>query len=142
MQKQLQQQPLTFDCLSVLRNHRDSVLCVSLSSDGRRMASGCADGAVIIWQLCEAVSGSNINGSSNGHSSSYRSASAVDDSAWTLTPAVLHTLLAHTSGVMCVLWSSDDRFLLTCGTEPDDQVIVWDTQVREMQCALQQLLLL
>lgn len=35
--------------IQTLKGHRDNILCLSFSKDGRRFASGSADKQVIIW---------------------------------------------------------------------------------------------
>ena len=121
-----------------LHGHRDRVWSVAWSADGR-LASGSADGTVVVWDLSQAdmrprqpvqiLRGLGAEVMSVAWSADGRLASGSGDGTvivWDLERNQPGRILkGHFSRVMSVAWSADGR--LASGSE-DGTVIVWDLE--------------
>ncbi|CAN4110097.1 unnamed protein product [Withania somnifera] len=74
--------------VQILREHNDEVWFLQFSHNGKYLASSCADGSVIIWEV-------KLDG----------------------TVCLKHLFFGHLKSVSYISWSPDDHQLLTCGVE-------------------------
>ncbi|CAE6091807.1 unnamed protein product [Arabidopsis arenosa] len=81
--------------LQILESHTDEVWFLQFSHNGKYLASSSKDQTAIIWEI-----------SVDGHIS------------------LKHTLVGHQKPVIAILWSPDDRQVLTCGAE--EVIRRWD----------------
>ncbi|CAL9229666.1 unnamed protein product [Arabidopsis halleri] len=81
--------------LQILESHTDEVWFLQFSHNGKYLASSSKDQTAIIWEI-----------SLDGHIS------------------LKHTLVGHQKPVIAILWSPDDRQVLTCGAE--EVIRRWD----------------
>ncbi|AED91320.1 WD-repeat protein-like [Arabidopsis thaliana] len=79
----------------ILESHTDEVWFLQFSHNGKYLASSSKDQTAIIWEI-----------SADGHIS------------------LKHTLVGHHKPVIAILWSPDDRQVLTCGAE--EVIRRWD----------------
>ena len=80
-----------------------TIRCIDWSSNNNMIASASFDGTVVIWQNNNSYSNSNNN---------YES--------WDM----IASLEGHENEVKCVMWSSNDRYLATCGR--DKKIWIWE----------------
>ncbi|CAN8256846.1 unnamed protein product [Cochlearia groenlandica] len=81
--------------VQILESHTDEVWFVQFSNNGKYLASSSKDQTAIIWEI-----------DADGHIS------------------LKHTLVGHQKPVVAILWSHDDRQVLTCGVE--EVIRRWD----------------
>ncbi|CAH8270518.1 unnamed protein product [Arabidopsis lyrata] len=81
--------------VQILESHTDEVWFLQFSHNGKYLASSSKDQTAIIWEIC-----------ADGHTS------------------LKHTLVGHQKPVIAILWSPDDRQVLTCGAE--EVIRRWD----------------
>ncbi|CAH2073507.1 unnamed protein product [Thlaspi arvense] len=81
--------------VQILESHTDEVWFVQFSHNGKYLASSSKDQTAIIWEI-----------DADGHIS------------------LKHTLVGHQKPVISILWSPDDRQVLTCGAE--EVIRRWD----------------
>jgi protein HIRA/HIR1 len=101
-------QPGTNKLLAMLGEHTGAVNAVRFSHDGKLLASGSDDAAVIVYHLLPGAGGGTLGST----------ATSVEN--W--RPKVV--LRGHASNVTDLAWSHDDAKLATAST--DGNVIVWD----------------
>ncbi|QRV92605.1 WD40-repeat protein (notchless protein), related protein [Ceratobasidium sp. AG-Ba] len=120
-----------------LQGHSDPVTCVTLSSDGRRIASGCADGTMRIWDsgTGESIIGPlrvhpyHVSAVAWSHDDSIIATGSEDATVrlWSsITGAALLGPLEGSRSAICVAFSGDDG-LIASGFE-DYTVRVWNTK--------------
>ncbi|SAM04262.1 hypothetical protein [Absidia glauca] len=101
--------------LCTLSLHGGAVLCVRWSKDGRYLASSSEkDTAIVICELDSATPGDKVQDNDKTMQESWR---------------VVKRLCDHNSDVQDLAWSSDGRYLASCGM--DGHIIVWDAQTFE-----------
>lgn len=120
--------------LATFLGHKDSVLAVAFSPDGRRMATGSADSMVKVWDSATAVELQTLRGHAlfvNGvlfHRDGKRLASGGEDGAvklWDLEKGVeLRTYRGHSSAVSSLAFTRDGAHLIS--SSYDTTVKVWD----------------
>lgn len=91
-----------------LADHSDEVWFIQFSHDGNRLASGCKDGEVIIW---------DITGQPKKHCSIKTS---------------------YTSGITYISWSPDDSLFVVCGSDDSSEAIVYITESGDEKCRVHQ----
>jgi WD40 repeat protein len=117
-----------------LRGHKESVLSISFSPDGEKLASGSADNTIIIWHLATGKAEATLGGHTQAVSSvccspdGEKLASGSEDNIiiiWDLaTGKVEATLREHTQAVSSVCFSPDGEKLAS-GSD-DNTIIIWD----------------
>ncbi|KAJ3016928.1 HIR complex subunit [Thoreauomyces humboldtii] len=120
---ELEKNPDTPRLLAVLATHQGSVLCVRWSHDmgsGSLLASGSDDLKIIIWQQQEGVTARPAFGETAGGIESWR-------------PKKL--MAGHTSDIMDLAWSSENKYLASCGIE--SPIYLWDGKSFELIRKLQ-----
>jgi len=124
-----------------LTGHRNAVLSVTLSRDGRTLASGGIDGTVRLWNVADPAHASARLGPLTAGKDAVRTVAASPDGRilasagidstvrlWNISeataPAQLGQPLPHTDGVRTVAFSPDGSTLATGGR--DRTVHLWD----------------
>ena len=125
----------SFQQLSCLEGHDKVVWCIAMSSDNKLVATGSDDTSLKIWNTqtetcthtikysdsikCLALTSDNFRVLAGAHCSNGQL------KAWNIaTGACLQVYSGHTHAVMCMLLTSDDRFLIT-GSR-DGTIKVWE----------------
>ena len=96
----------------ILREHTDEIWFVQFSHDGSKLASGCKDGKIIIYDF----------------------STLMKDTP--LSPTPLHTLTGQTGGIGFLSWSPDDRHLISCGREESSELMVFSSDTGEVRCTV------
>ena len=96
--------------LCELTNHLSCVNSVRWSRDGKYLASGGDDAIIMVWQICH--QGAVIGGSFGG----------TVHEQW----KCVHMLRGHSSDVLGLSWSPDQKFLASCSV--DNSVIIWNAK--------------
>ena len=130
--------------IATLYGHSGSVQDVSWSPEGRRLATGGAEGIVSIWdaqsaRLITYLRGHrHLVGSVAWSPDGTRLASASWDSTviiWNVAESKeILTLRGHAGSVQCVAWSKDGKRIATGGN--DRSVRVWDAETGKMAAVL------
>jgi hypothetical protein len=120
--------------LLTLKGHTSGVLSVSWSPDGKRLATGCADGTVKVWdaaggwELLTIKRHTNRVWSVSWSPDGKRLATTSIDGTANVWEAAggreLLSLKGHTGGLNCVSWSRDGKRLATGSA--DGTARVWD----------------
>ncbi|UYV61098.1 WDR26 [Cordylochernes scorpioides] len=84
----------------VLTDHCDEVWFCRFSNSGTKLATGCKDSTIVIWDI---------------HPE-------------TLELTTSNVLYGLTFGISNLAWSPDDHYLLACGTEESSDLWIWNTQ--------------
>lgn len=87
--------------LQILTEYNDEVWFCKFSNDGTKLATGCKDGTLNIWDV-------DVN---------------------TMKLTLNKSYEEHTCGVGWIAWSPDDRYVIVCGTEECTELWIWDVQV-------------
>ncbi|KAG9124994.1 hypothetical protein FRC07_009421, partial [Ceratobasidium sp. 392] len=118
-----------------------AVRSIAISSDGRRVVSGCADGAVQVW---DAETGDTMLGPLQGHSAVVHSVAISPDSRWIASGADDETIRvwdaqtgdarfnpiqAHSMWVLSVGFSADGSRIVSGSM--DATICVWDASTGE-----------
>lgn len=116
-----------------LRGHKDRVLTLALSPDGKTLASGGLDKTIILWDLASHKTIAQLTGHTNNINSVAFSpdgkllASASDDKTVIIWDLVTHkavaTLTNHTDKVNSVAFGPDGKLLASAST--DKTIILW-----------------
>ncbi|UYV61099.1 WDR26 [Cordylochernes scorpioides] len=89
----------------VLTDHCDEVWFCRFSNSGTKLATGCKDSTIVIWDI---------------HPE-------------TLELTTSNVLYGLTFGISNLAWSPDDHYLLACGTEESSDLWIWNTQTGELK---------
>ena len=100
----------------ILREHSDEIWFVQFSHSGHKLASGCKDGKIIIYDFSAIL--------------------AEEDPTHTPAPSPLHTLTAQVGGVGYLSWSPDDKHLISCGKEESSELMVFNMETGEIRCTV------
>lgn len=129
--------PTLLPCWSspIQAHHESEVRCVAYSPEGKRVASGAADGTVKLWEAATGKKVSTLAGHSGSVSSvafsldGSRVASASADNTVKLWNAAsgqeIATLVGHLEGVRSVAFNPDGRRLASGAM--DNTVKLWDS---------------
>ncbi|KAI6660096.1 hypothetical protein LOD99_14437 [Oopsacas minuta] len=98
----------------ILKEHTDEVWFLQFSHDGSKLASGCKDGKIIIYDFSIIIT------------EDYPSSS----------PALLHTLTAQAGGIGYLSWSPDDKHIISCGREESSELMVFSSDTGEIRCTV------
>ena len=98
----------------ILREHTDEVWFLQFSHDGNKLASGCKDGKIIIYDF----------------------STLMTEDVPSSSPPLLHTLTAQTGGIGYLSWSPDDKHLISCGREESSELIVFCSDTGEIRCTV------
>lgn len=125
-----------YELAQTLTGHRDAVISVAFSPDGKTIASGSSDDTIKLWD----AAGGNLKQTLIGHSGSVNSiefspdgktiasASGMDDETIKLWDAVsgnlIRTLAGHSSWVSSAAFSPDGKTIAS-GSE-DKTIKLWD----------------
>jgi WD40 repeat protein len=91
--------------IHTLKDHSDEVWYVQFSHDGTRLATGCKDGQIYIWNT------------------------TISE-----RPKKEKIIKAQPSGITSLKWSPDDSILLSCGAEESAEVIAYNTTTWQEVC--------
>ena len=133
--EQLGNQEINISEYSTLIGHSGKVRCVTWSPDGKRLASGCSDGNIIIWHT---ETGERLR-ILEGHTQSVSSVAWSPDgktlasASWDTTiniwnadsGTIFRRLLGHELNVTSVAWSMDGNCLASGSW--DSTIIIWNT---------------
>lgn len=139
------------DLIDILEQHSGAVRCLGFSPGGETLASGGEDRKILLWNRSRREAFSTISWgdgvphslafSANGHllaSGSYRKIKVwrLEDENGSLKAKLLHTLSAHSHIVSTVVFSPDDRTLIS--SSRDGTIKLWNLETGELISTLKE----
>lgn len=138
------EQPVSFRLKQTLTGHRNTVMPVAFSPDGKTLATGSMDKTIKLWDVQTGALKQTITGHSNGvHALAFSPdgktlASGSDDKTiklWDAQTGALRQTLTENSSAVHTIGFSPDGATLASGSS-DKTIKLWDAQTGELKQTL------
>jgi len=102
----------TLPCVTIqtLTDHSDEVWFCKFSPDGTKFATGSKDGSLLIYD--------------------------VDLTTYRLK--LRKQFDGHTFGIGCIAWCPFSRYIIACGTDECNEILIWDVEMEEQRSRMNQ----